>query len=126
MMMQPELQPALPTSDELPCSDDTPVDNEDQNLLPNVLLFLLASIWADRLDWYFGVDMAVCHTTGVNPRMPVVPDAFLSVGVERKKGGKSHKSYKRSTSSLLMILFHHTRMALSRSAPSFSSRCNAS
>lgn len=92
-MMQPELQPALPTSDELPCSDDTPVDNEDQNLLPNVLLFLLASIWADRLDWYFGVDMAVYHTTGVNPRVPVVPDAFLSLGVERKKGGKSRKSY---------------------------------
>lgn len=92
-MLQPELQPALPTSDELPCSDDTPVDNEDQNLLPNVLLFLLATIWADRLDWYFGVDMAIYHTTGVNPRVPVVPDAFLSLGVERKKGGKSRKSY---------------------------------
>jgi hypothetical protein len=30
----------LPTSEELPSSDDTPVDNEDQNLLPNILLFL--------------------------------------------------------------------------------------
>jgi hypothetical protein len=46
-MLQPELQPALPTSDELPGSDDTPVNNsEDRNLLPNVLLFLLASPWA--------------------------------------------------------------------------------
>lgn len=25
--------------------------------------------------------------------MPVVPDAFLSLGVDRKKGGKSRKSY---------------------------------
>jgi Uma2 family endonuclease len=91
-MLQIDLQ-NLPTSEELPCSDDTPVDNEDQNLLPNVLLFLLNSIWAQRLDWYFGVDMAVYHTTGLNPRVPVVSDAFLSVGVERKKGGKSRRSY---------------------------------
>lgn len=91
-MLQIDLQ-HLPTSDELPCSDDTPVDNEDQNLLPNVLLFLLNSIWAQRMDWYFGVDMAVYHITGSNPRVPVVPDAFLSLGVERKKGGKSRRSY---------------------------------
>ncbi|MBC6436046.1 hypothetical protein FM036_44165 [Nostoc sp. HG1] len=91
-MLQIDLQ-HLPTSDELPCSDDTPVDNEDQNLLPNVLLFLLNFIWAQRMDWYFGVDMAVYHTTGLNPRVPVVPDAFLSLGVERKKGGKSRRSY---------------------------------
>ncbi|MBW4618053.1 MAG: Uma2 family endonuclease [Cyanosarcina radialis HA8281-LM2] len=83
----------LPSSDELPGSDDTPVDNEDQNLLPNVLLFLLNSIWAQQMDWYFGVDMAIYHTTGVNSRVPVVPDAFLSLGVERKKGGKSRRSY---------------------------------
>ncbi len=91
-MLPIELQP-LPSSEELPCSDDTPVDNEDQNLLPNVLLFLLNAIWANRMDWYFGVDMAVYHTTGANPRVPVVPDAFLSLGVERKKGGRSRRSY---------------------------------
>jgi Uma2 family endonuclease len=83
----------LPSTQELLCSDDTPVDNEDQNLLPNILLFLLKSIWAERRDWYFGVDMAVYHTTGDDPTIPVVPDAFLSVGVERRKGGKSRLSY---------------------------------
>jgi Uma2 family endonuclease len=83
----------LPSTDELPCSDDAPVDNEDQNLLPNVLLFLLKTIWAERMDWYFGVDMAIYHTTGEDPTIPVVPDAFLSIGVERRKGGKSRKSY---------------------------------
>jgi Uma2 family endonuclease len=83
----------LPNTTDLPCSDDTPVDNEDQNLLPNLLLLLLTSLWADRFDWYFGVDMAVYHTTGVSPKVPVVPDAFLSLGVERKKGGKSRRSY---------------------------------
>jgi Uma2 family endonuclease len=83
----------LPSTQDLPCSDETPVDNEDQNLLPNILLFLLKSIWAERFDWYFGVDMAVYHTTGEDPTVPVVPDAFLSIGVERRKGGKSRLSY---------------------------------
>jgi Uma2 family endonuclease len=91
--MSLDLKNALPTTDELPCSDDIPVDNEDQNFLPNVLLFLLNSIWASRMDWFFGVDMGLYHTTGINPRVPVVPDGFLSLGVERKKNGKSRKSY---------------------------------
>ena len=92
-MISSDLKINLPSTEDLPCSDDTPVDNEDQNLLPNLLLFVLASIWSARMDWYFGVDMAVYHTTGINPRVPVVPDGFLSVGVERRKGGKSRRSY---------------------------------
>jgi Uma2 family endonuclease len=83
----------LPSTAELPCSDDTPVDNEDQNLLPNLLLFLLRNLWSERMDWYFGVDMAIYHTTGITPYVPVVPDAFLSLNVERRKGGKSRRSY---------------------------------
>ncbi|KKI98363.1 hypothetical protein PROH_19635 [Prochlorothrix hollandica PCC 9006 = CALU 1027] len=83
----------LPSPEELPCSDDTPVDNEDQNLLPNLLLATLSRIWQHRQDWFFGVDMALYHTTGDNPRIPIVPDAFLSLGVERKKEGKSRRSY---------------------------------
>jgi Uma2 family endonuclease len=83
----------LPSSDELPCSDETPVDNEEQNLIPNILLFLLKFIWADRNDWFFGVDMGVYHTSGINPLVPVVPDGFLSLGVERHKGETSRKSY---------------------------------
>ncbi|WP_448560969.1 Uma2 family endonuclease [Trichothermofontia sp.] len=92
-MIAPHLLSGLPSTEELPCSDDTPVDNEDQNLLPNLLLWVLTSQWADRFDWYFGVDMAVYHTTGDNPQVPVVPDAFLSLGVERRKGGRSRRSY---------------------------------
>jgi len=83
----------LPTSEELPCSDDTPVDNEDQNYIPNFLLFLLAFIWPERQDWFWGVDMAVYHTTGVSPLVPVVPDGFLSLGVERRKNNGSRTSY---------------------------------
>jgi Uma2 family endonuclease len=91
-MLEFDLQ-NLPSTQDLPCSDETPVDNEDQNLLPNILLFLLRSIWAGRMDWYFGVDMAIYHTTGEDPTIPVVPDAFFSIGVERRKGGKSRLSY---------------------------------
>lgn len=100
MMLQVDRK-YLPSSTELPDSDDTPVDNvgvstsrsEDQNWLPNVLLLLLKYIWADRTDWFFGVDMGVYHPTGLNHRFPVVPDGFLSLGVERRKGNKSRRSY---------------------------------
>ncbi len=96
MVSQPLDKTRLPSTEELPCSDETPVDNEGQNLLPNLLLFLLKHLWADRMDWFFGVDMAIYHTTGVSPRVPVVPDAFLSLGVDRQnhdRGGKFRKSY---------------------------------
>jgi len=92
VVIKPLLQ-SLPSTADLLSSDDTPVDNEEQNLLPNVLLLLLTDLWVERMDWYFGVDMAVYHTTGRDPKVPVVPDAFLSMGVERIKGGKFRRSY---------------------------------
>lgn len=92
-MTQLDLHLPLPTSTDLPDSDDLPVDNEDQNLIPNILLFLLKFIWSKRTNWFFGVDMGIYHTTGSHPRVPVVPDGFLSMGVERRKQGKSRRSY---------------------------------
>jgi len=79
MLQYNRLNP-LPSAEELPCSDDTPVDNELQNLIPNLLEELLTVIWADRQDWFFGVDMGIYYA----PSKPaVVPDGFLSVGVDR-------------------------------------------
>ena len=92
-MVQSDPKLRLPTSAELPCSDDTPVDNENQNFIPNLLLFLLKFIWENRSDWFFGVDMGIYHTTGVSPLVLVVPDGFLSLGVERYKSGRARKSY---------------------------------
>ncbi|MEB3293514.1 MAG: Uma2 family endonuclease [Synechococcales bacterium] len=83
----------LPSSDELPCSDDTPVDNEDQNFVPNLLLFLLEHYWKQRQDWFFAVDMGVYHTTGASPRIPIIPDGLLSLGVARRKPSGSRNSY---------------------------------
>lgn len=38
----------LPTAEELPDSDDTPVDNELQILIPILLHAILALLWAFR------------------------------------------------------------------------------
>ncbi len=80
----------LPSSFELPDSDDTPVDNEFQNLIPNLLDTILAMVWPDREDWFFGVDMGIYY----DPSQPaIVPDGFLSLGVERFVGEQGRLSY---------------------------------
>ncbi|EDX84107.1 conserved hypothetical protein [Synechococcus sp. PCC 7335] len=90
-MVQSKLKKHLPSGSELPDSDDIPVDNEDQNLLPNILLFVLNTLWEHRKDWFFAVDMGVYHTAEGNPRVPVVPDAFLSIGVPRHREGENFR-----------------------------------
>ena len=80
----------LPSAEELPCSDETAVDNQLQNDIPNLLLSLLAFIWAERDDWYFGVDMGVYY----NPDEPaIIPDGFLAIGVKHDTGERGRLSY---------------------------------
>jgi Uma2 family endonuclease len=79
-MYQYELPRYLPTADELPCSDDTPVDNELQELIPSLLKSILQILWKDRMDWFFGIDMAIYTDPD---RSAIVPDGFLSLNVER-------------------------------------------
>lgn len=70
----------LPSAEDLPDSDDTPVDNELQDLIPGLLKAILAMVWATRWDWFFGVDMGIYY----DPDQPaIVPDGFLSLGVQR-------------------------------------------
>jgi Uma2 family endonuclease len=85
----------LPTSEELPDSDETPVDNENQNTIPNWLLAILEEIWDGRQDWFFGVDLGIYDREAQVKRAPaVVPDGFLSIGVQRhKREGKGRLSY---------------------------------
>lgn len=80
----------LPSSAELPDSDDTPVDNELQNLVPNLLGIILAFVWQERVDWFFGVDMGIYFDPD---RPPIVPDGFLSLGVERFADENGRLSY---------------------------------
>jgi Uma2 family endonuclease len=90
MITVPSENPRLPTAEELPDSDETPVDNQLQNDVPNLLLSLLASIWADRDDWYFGVDMGIYYDPN---QAAIVPDGFLAVGVPRYVGERGRLSY---------------------------------
>lgn len=92
-MVQSKVKQPLPSGAELPDSDDMPADNEDQNLLPNILLFVLNFIWADHPKCFFAVDMGGYHTANNQPRVPIVPDAFLSMGVDRYKGDTFRRSY---------------------------------
>ncbi|MEA5507124.1 Uma2 family endonuclease [Halotia wernerae UHCC 0503] len=79
-MLQYDPLDCLPSAEDLPDSDDTPVDNELQDLIPGLLKAILAFVWADRMDWFFGVDMGIYY----DPNQPaIVPDGFLSLGVER-------------------------------------------
>jgi Uma2 family endonuclease len=79
-MLQYDPLACLPSSEELPDSDDTPVDNELQDLIPGLLKAILAMAWAERMDWFFGVDMGIYYHPDLPP---IVPDGFLSLGVER-------------------------------------------
>jgi len=89
--MQPQLLDLdldLPGSEELPCSDGAPVDNENQNTIPHWLSLVLWIIWGERQDWFFGSRMGVYDPEGQRQRAPLlIPDAFLSIGVERHKRG---------------------------------------
>ena len=92
-MLQVATELQLPRGIDLPDSDDTPVDNENQNFIPNYLLFLLGQIWQERNDWYLGVDMGVYYPTAIDPKVAVVPDGFLSLGVPRRRPSGPRLNY---------------------------------
>jgi Uma2 family endonuclease len=80
----------LPSAEDLPDSDETPVDNELQELIPGLLKAILLMLWEDRMDWLFAIDMGLY----IDPdQPPIVPDAFLSLGVERCYDEELRPSY---------------------------------
>lgn len=83
----------LPTAEELPDSDDKPVDkdwswrlppakkvrSELQELIPGLLKAIFFYLWPNRTDWLFGIDMGLYY----DPDLPcIAPDGFLSLGVK--------------------------------------------
>jgi Uma2 family endonuclease len=56
------------------------VDNELQELIPSLLKRILALIWSDRWDWYFGVDMGIYYDPN---QSAIVPDGFLREGASQ-------------------------------------------
>jgi Uma2 family endonuclease len=79
-MLEEGIRLPLSAEDYLPDSDEKPVDNELQVLAPVLLRAILSYIWAERFDWFFGVNLGVYY----DPERPAIgPDGFLSLGVER-------------------------------------------
>jgi Uma2 family endonuclease len=75
-----DLLPSLPTEEDLPYSDEKPVDNELQLLAAMILRSILMHIWGDRTDWFMGVNLGVYY----EPSTPAIgPDAFLALGSPR-------------------------------------------
>lgn len=99
-----------PSSEELPDSDDTPVDNELQDLIPTLLKSILAYIWSERMDWFFGVDMGIYYDP---KKPPIVPDGFLSLGVTRIIDEDLRLSYplweEKTVPSLVMEIVSQTK-----------------
>ncbi len=80
----------LPTAEELPDSDDKPVESELQELVSGLLKAILHDVWRDRTDWLFGLDLGFYY----DPDKPAIaPDGFLSLGVEDFDGEYLRPSY---------------------------------
>jgi Uma2 family endonuclease len=81
----------LPTEEDLPDSDEKPVDHELQLLAPLLLRSILLLLWAERMDWFMGVNLGVYPF----PNEPTIgPDAFLALGVDRvRPNNKLRLSY---------------------------------
>jgi Uma2 family endonuclease len=47
-------------------------------------------LWEQRQDWFFGIDMGIYYDPDLPP---IVPDAFLSLGVERYYSEELRPSY---------------------------------
>jgi Uma2 family endonuclease len=80
----------LPTADELPDSDDKPVESELQEVISGLLKAILLDLWRDRTGWLLAVDMGFYY----DPDQPAIaPDAFLSLGVEEYDDENLRPSY---------------------------------
>ncbi len=90
-MLEEELLLPFLTEEDLPDSDEKPVDNELQVLGPALLRAILTDIWADRFDWFFGINLGVYYDVD---QPAIGPDALLSLGVERvRPHGNLRRSY---------------------------------
>ena len=81
---------SLPTQDDLPDTDFAPVDSELQIHVPSLLGDSLSFHWRDRPDWFWGINMGVYYELDTPA---IVPDGFLSLGVERVSRERGRLSY---------------------------------
>jgi hypothetical protein len=80
----------LPTANDLPFSDDQPVDSILQELLPGLLKAILIELWQERTDWLFGIDLGFYY----RPDMPAIaPDGMLCLGIKEDNSENFRPSY---------------------------------
>jgi len=88
-MLQYDPLQYLPSATELPDSDDNPVDNEFQELIPGLLRSILTLLWKERQDWFFAIDMGIYYSykPGVRPtpKFPTVSSVLAYQGAEITK-----------------------------------------
>jgi Uma2 family endonuclease len=90
-MIQQKPSPFLLTEDDLPDTDNQPVDNELQILAPTLLRAILILHWAERTDWFMGINLGVYYDAD---KPAIGPDGFLSLGVPLfRPNGKLRLSY---------------------------------
>ena len=75
-------QKPLSIMEELPYKDGKAVHSEIQVLIAHLLKSILAHIWANRNDWFFGINIGCYYSP---EEKAIAPHGFLSVGVERIK-----------------------------------------
>jgi len=66
------------------------VDSQLQHAIPSLLEATLALEWANRWDWFFGINLGIFYDA---KRRAVVPTGFLSVGVKRFSHEDLRSSY---------------------------------
>jgi Uma2 family endonuclease len=64
------------------------------SLIPILLNAVLTLLWSARKDWFFGIGIGIYRDDPAQSKQtPLVPDAFLSVGVERVKASGERLNY---------------------------------
>ncbi|BAZ11838.1 hypothetical protein NIES4071_36640 [Calothrix sp. NIES-4071] len=81
---------SLPSAEELPDSNEAHIDNELQELMPGLLKAVLLTHWSERMDWFFGINMGIYYDPD---EPPIVPNSFLSLGIERFYDEELRPSY---------------------------------
>ena len=79
-MLKYNLPRNLPSGDERQNLYQPPADNELKELIPGLLKAILLIIWAERMDWFLGLNMGIYQDS---EQPAIVPDALLSLDIER-------------------------------------------
>ncbi|XZN94764.1 MAG: Uma2 family endonuclease [Microcoleus sp.] len=79
-MLNDKLSTYSPSPEERKNLYQPPPDNELKELIPGLLKAKLLILWAERMDWFLGLNMGIYQDSD---QESIMPDAFLSLDIER-------------------------------------------